>query len=60
MKAAYYERVGLAAEVLQLADLPDPVPAPTMTGSWRSYPCWSGHSCASPNCSTPVIQRPIG
>ena len=39
MKAAYYERVGLAAEVLQLADLPDPVPAP---GEVRVRLQWSG------------------
>lgn len=39
MKAAYYERVGPAAEVLQLAELPDPTPAP---GEVRVRLQWSG------------------
>lgn len=39
MRAAYYERVGAAAEVLQFADLPDPLPA---AGEVRVRMMWSG------------------
>lgn len=39
MKAAFYERLGPAAEVLQVADLPDPSPAP---GEVRIRIEWSG------------------
>ncbi len=39
MQAAYYERTGPAAEVLQLGDLPDPVPGP---GELRVRLRWSG------------------
>jgi NADPH:quinone reductase len=39
MKAAFYERVGPAREVLQLVDLPDPEPAP---GEVRVRIEWSG------------------
>lgn len=39
MQAAYYERTGAAAEVLQLADLPDPRPGP---GELRVRLRWSG------------------
>ncbi len=39
MKAAFYERLGAAREVLQVADLPDPQPAP---GEVRVRIRWSG------------------
>lgn len=39
MQAAFYERTGPAAEVLQLADLPDPQPGP---GELRVRLRWSG------------------
>ena len=39
MQAAYYERTGPAADVLQLADLPDPQPGP---GELRVRLRWSG------------------
>lgn len=39
MRAAFYESVGSAREVLQLADLPDPTPAP---GEVRVRVQWSG------------------
>ena len=39
MKAAWYERVGLAREVLQLGEMPDPVPGP---GEVRVRLQWSG------------------
>ncbi|MFD0667021.1 NADPH:quinone reductase [Ramlibacter sp. MAHUQ-53] len=39
MKAAFYDRLGPAREVLQIADLPDPVPAP---GEVRVRIRWSG------------------
>jgi NADPH:quinone reductase len=39
MRAAFYERTGPAAEVLQLADLPDPQPGP---GEVRVRLRWSG------------------
>ena len=39
MQAAFYERTGLAADVLQLADLPDPQPGP---GELRVRLRWSG------------------
>ncbi len=39
MQAAFYERTGPAAEVLQLAELPDPVPGP---GEVRVRLRWSG------------------
>jgi NADPH2:quinone reductase len=39
MQAAFYERTGPAAEVLQIADLPDPTPGP---GELRVRLRWSG------------------
>lgn len=39
MQAAFYERTGLAAEVLTVAELPDPVPGP---GELRVRLRWSG------------------
>ena len=39
MQAAYYDRTGPAREVLQIADLPDPVPGP---GELRVRLHWSG------------------
>jgi NADPH2:quinone reductase len=39
MRAAYYERTGPADEVLQVGDLPDPLPAP---GEVRVKLLWSG------------------
>lgn len=39
MRAAFYERVGAADDVLQVADLPDPHPAP---GEVRVRVLWSG------------------
>ncbi|TFZ02942.1 NADPH:quinone reductase [Ramlibacter henchirensis] len=39
MKAAYYERTGPAGEVLQLGDMPDPVPS---AGEVRVRVLWSG------------------
>jgi NADPH2:quinone reductase len=39
MKAAFYERTGAAAEVLQIGEMPDPLPAP---GEVRVRLQWSG------------------
>lgn len=39
MRAAFYERTGPAAEVLQVAELPDPIPGP---GELRVRLRWSG------------------
>ena len=54
MKAAFYERTGAAAEVLQLGELPDPQPGP---GELRVRLRWSGVNPSDEQAFSDFVDR---